>query len=392
MRIVDVTTAVVAYHGEATLVRIDTDEGLSGFGEANPDAGAGAVVGMIDFLRAELIGEDPRNVERCWEKLRRRKVFAGPQAGVFVIALSGIELALWDLAGKAAGQPVYRLLGGKFRDRIRLYADCGDGDDPAGSVVRAASTGPSGWSREGFTALKFDIDDLHHPAKFDAFNHTVNAAELRIDGRAGRRRPGGDRPGRRPGHRPARPLRRAQRLPDRLGAGAVRPDVAGGAAAGGEHRRAGPGPRPDPDADLRRGEPVPALGLPRAARSAAPSTSSSRTSPSAAAWPRPRRSPTSPRCTTCRSRRTWCPPRWARWPRRTSAPRSRTSTSRNGTRWRSARCGTATCVAPDGSGSIVKDGYITLPDTPGIGVELDMDGVRSTPCPDYGIYKGGRTT
>ncbi len=50
MRIVDVTTAVVAYHGQATLVRIDTDEGLSGFGEANPDAGAGAVVGMIHFL------------------------------------------------------------------------------------------------------------------------------------------------------------------------------------------------------------------------------------------------------------------------------------------------------------------------------------------------------
>ena len=62
MRIVNVTTAVVAYHGQATLVRIDTDEGLSGFGEANPDAGAGAVVGMIDSLTPLLIGEDPRNV------------------------------------------------------------------------------------------------------------------------------------------------------------------------------------------------------------------------------------------------------------------------------------------------------------------------------------------
>ncbi|MCI2415978.1 mandelate racemase/muconate lactonizing enzyme family protein [Saccharopolyspora sp. K220] len=178
MRIVNVTTAVVAYHGEATLVRIDTDEGISGFGEANPDAGAAAVVGLIHTLKDDLIGEDPRNVERCWEKLRRGHVFAGPQAGVFVIALSGIELALWDLAGKAAGLPVYRLLGGKFRDRIRLYADCGDGDDPAGSAAGCADRARR-MVEEGFTALKFDIDDLSHPAKFDEFNHTLNAAELR---------------------------------------------------------------------------------------------------------------------------------------------------------------------------------------------------------------------
>ena len=81
MKIVDVKTAVVAYHGEATLVRIDTDEGLSGYGEANPDAGAGAIVGLISELKAELIGEDPRNVEYCWEKLRRNHVFSGPQGG-----------------------------------------------------------------------------------------------------------------------------------------------------------------------------------------------------------------------------------------------------------------------------------------------------------------------
>jgi len=177
MRIVNVTTAVVAYHGQATLVRIDTDDGISGYGEANPDAGAGGVVGMIKFLTPLLLGEDPRDVERVWEKLRRR-VFAGPQAGVFVIALSGIELALWDLAGKAAGQPVYRLLGGKFRDKIRLYADCGLGDDPAGSASGCADRARR-MVEEGFTAIKFDVDDLEHPAKFDAFNHTVNNAELR---------------------------------------------------------------------------------------------------------------------------------------------------------------------------------------------------------------------
>jgi galactonate dehydratase len=105
-------------------------------------------------------------------------VFAGPQGGVFVIALSGIELALWDLAGKASGQPVYRLLGGKFRDKIRVYADCGAGDDPAGSASGCADRAQR-MVEEGFTAIKFDVDDLEHPAKFDAFNHTINNAELR---------------------------------------------------------------------------------------------------------------------------------------------------------------------------------------------------------------------
>ncbi len=178
MKIVDIRTAVVAYHGQATLVRIDTDAGITGYGEANPDAGASAIVGLIRELKAELIGEDPRNVEHCWEKLRRNHVFSGAQSGVFLIALSGIEIALWDVAAKAAGQPLYRLMGGKFRDRIRLYADCGDGDDASGSPEGCAARAKR-MVEEGFTALKFDIDDLHHPAKFDRANHTANNAEVR---------------------------------------------------------------------------------------------------------------------------------------------------------------------------------------------------------------------
>lgn len=178
MKIIDVKTAVVAYHGQATIVRIDTDAGLSGFGEANPDAGAAAIVGLISELKSELIGEDPRNVEACWEKIRRKHVFSGAQSGVFLIALTGLEIALWDIAAKAAGQPLYRMFGGKFRDRIRLYADCGDGDDEAGSPEGCAARAKR-MVAEGFTALKFDIDNLRHPAKFDRFNHTVNGAELR---------------------------------------------------------------------------------------------------------------------------------------------------------------------------------------------------------------------
>jgi galactonate dehydratase len=178
LKITDVKTTVVQYHGRATLVRIDTDDGISGYGEANPDAGSAAVVGLISELKQELVGEDPRNVERCWEKLRRGHVFSGAQSGVFVIALSGLELALWDLAARAAGQPLYRLLGGKFRDEIRLYADCGNGDDPDGSPDGCAERARR-MVAEGFTCLKFDVDNLSHPAKHDAFNHTAGPRELK---------------------------------------------------------------------------------------------------------------------------------------------------------------------------------------------------------------------
>ena len=178
MKITDIKTAVVAYHGHATLVRIDTDEGIYGIGEANPDAGAAAIVGLISELKHELIGEDPRNVEYCWDKLRKAHIFSGAQSGVFLIALSGIEIALWDLAAKAAGQPLYRMMGGKYRDKIRLYADCGDGDEKSGSPAGCAARAKR-MVAEGFTALKFDIDNLNHPAKFDRMNHTANNAEIR---------------------------------------------------------------------------------------------------------------------------------------------------------------------------------------------------------------------
>jgi len=84
------------------------------------------------------------------------------QAGTMVAAISGVELALWDLAGKALGVPIYRLLGGKYRDRVRVYADSHHGSSPE----------PGAWAdraseviAKGFTALKFDIDNTY-PARF----------------------------------------------------------------------------------------------------------------------------------------------------------------------------------------------------------------------------------
>ncbi|MBI3909830.1 MAG: mandelate racemase/muconate lactonizing enzyme family protein [Armatimonadetes bacterium] len=173
MRITDVRTAEVLGHGYSTFVRIYTDEGLFGTGECI-HGGAGCprlVATMTELLR----GEDPRDVEPLFERIRRRYLFEGALAGNVVTALAGIEIALWDLAGKALGAPVYRLLGGRYRDRIRLYCDCHGGkeDTPASHAEQALAA-----AALGFTALKFDVDDLTHPAKADRWNHTLNAREM----------------------------------------------------------------------------------------------------------------------------------------------------------------------------------------------------------------------
>ena len=90
---------------------------------------------VADVPSALLVGQDPLNVDPLFERIRTFGIFAGAQAGQYVTALTAIEIALWDLAGKALGLPVYQLLGGKMRDRIRIYCDSQteDPDRPAGA-------------------------------------------------------------------------------------------------------------------------------------------------------------------------------------------------------------------------------------------------------------------
>ena len=124
-KITDVRTAQVLVHGPQTHVRVYTDQGIYGQGEAT-DAAVGAA-SLIHGWRRFLIGQDPLNVEPIWERIRTMGIFAGAQAGQYVCALSGLEIALWDLAGKLLGLPIYQLLGGKFRDKVRIYCDSGFG-------------------------------------------------------------------------------------------------------------------------------------------------------------------------------------------------------------------------------------------------------------------------
>jgi galactonate dehydratase len=172
LKITDVRTAEVMVHGLQTHVRVYTDQGLYGQGEST-DAAQGTSA-LIRMFRRYLIGKDPLNVDALWEHLRTSGIFAGAQGGQYVTALAGLETALWDLTGKALNLPVYQLLGGKFRDRVRMYCDS-DMDDPMSSEADQKLA----WIQSaGFTAMKIDLDDAKDPARFDAVNWTASNGEI----------------------------------------------------------------------------------------------------------------------------------------------------------------------------------------------------------------------
>jgi galactonate dehydratase len=104
---------------EWTFVQIETDEGITGWGEATnyPGGGSFLTAQAVLMQKEVLVGEDPADIERLW-----RYTYLGAR-GLPTTAISGIDIALWDIKGKALGKPIYDLLGGKFRDSIRLYAN-----------------------------------------------------------------------------------------------------------------------------------------------------------------------------------------------------------------------------------------------------------------------------
>ena len=117
MKITDIKTYLVSPTG--VFVKVETDEGISGFGEATINFHPQSVVGMIQDLKGYLIGEDPQRIEYLWQSMFRDLFMRG--GPTHCAAISGIDMALWDIKGKYYNAPVYQLLGGLARDRVRLY-------------------------------------------------------------------------------------------------------------------------------------------------------------------------------------------------------------------------------------------------------------------------------
>jgi len=120
MKITAVKTAATRGHGMHLWVKVETDAGVTGLGECVH--GGTQAIAIIQYLAPKLIGRDPFAVDAIFEDMRRSHVFDGGNAGALVTALTGIEIALWDLKGKALNTPVVELLGGRralCRSRVR---------------------------------------------------------------------------------------------------------------------------------------------------------------------------------------------------------------------------------------------------------------------------------
>lgn len=132
-------------------VEITTDAGVVGWGEAVLEGHAAAVLACVNEMKDYLIGRDPADIEGLWETLYRAGFYRG--GGVMMSAISGIDQALWDIKGKVFGVPVYQLLGGKCREKMKVYSWIG-GDRPS-DVGRAAKEKMDA----GFTAVKMNATE-----------------------------------------------------------------------------------------------------------------------------------------------------------------------------------------------------------------------------------------
>jgi len=183
MKITDVQACVIGrsepYSGGSvwTFVRVYTDEGIVGTGECNsagPHTSGFATKEAVLAMKPLLMGQDPMNIGPIYESLRRQGRYGGTTNAPLIFVLTGIENALYDIVGKALGVPVYKLLGGRYRDRIRLYADChaGETNEPQAYADKALEA-----IAEGYSAVKFDVDHSG-VGKLDPYNWTAGAREM----------------------------------------------------------------------------------------------------------------------------------------------------------------------------------------------------------------------
>jgi L-alanine-DL-glutamate epimerase-like enolase superfamily enzyme len=153
--------AKTASSQDSVLVRVRTDTGLEGIGEA--DSSPEMVMAVIDApfshnvapgLRKLLVGENPLETERLWQKMYRKTMYCGRRS-VTITAMAAIDMALWDIKGKHYGEPIHRLLGGKQHDKIRAYASIlfGKNGDETAAIARR-------WREAGYTAVKFGWEPM----------------------------------------------------------------------------------------------------------------------------------------------------------------------------------------------------------------------------------------
>lgn len=160
LRITDIRfTDITGGPFHSSLIKVYTNQGITGFGEVRD----GADKIYAQMLKSRLLGENPCNIDKLFRRIKQFGGHARQGGGV-----SGLEIALWDIAGKAYGVPIYQMLGGKFRDQVRMYCDTDvDGKDTGTAMGHALKTR----MEQGFTFLKMDLgigQIIHEPGTLSA--------------------------------------------------------------------------------------------------------------------------------------------------------------------------------------------------------------------------------
>lgn len=168
MKITDIRVTVLQIEGprwmdavtlqgrrQCNIVEVDTDAGITGIAEA---AGGGGARIIEETLKPMLVGQNPTMIERLYDMMYRR-LFTRARRGPVATAMAAVDIALWDIAGKATGRPLYQLLGG-YRDRVRAYASGGFYEE--GKGIDALAREMQGYVDLGFTAIKMKIGRQPH--------------------------------------------------------------------------------------------------------------------------------------------------------------------------------------------------------------------------------------
>jgi len=189
VKITDVKCMIVRGTWDWNLIRVDTDAGISGIGEAYWGPGVKDLV--LNQLKQHVIGEDPLNVDKLYTKMLMLSAGAGALAGVTVTAASGIEIALWDLAGRILETPTCNLLGGRFRDRVRFYRTLQAVEKVEDMQAWRDQVQEARAEKFGWTAFKFQGDGIppradpkYQEPGHDRYTRGLTLKDLRRIGKA----------------------------------------------------------------------------------------------------------------------------------------------------------------------------------------------------------------
>src|SRR3954467_5769029 len=162
------------------LVKVETDQGIFGWGESGLSGRGKAVTGASEHYREFLIGQDPMQIGRIWQEAYRSQYFEGGR--VLQAAISAIDIALHDIKGKVLGVPVYELLGGKLRDRIPTFASTGDEAEGDVAIERARELAAHGWQAIRFFPIGQSSTDIFEPREsIGASARMLNKAREALD-------------------------------------------------------------------------------------------------------------------------------------------------------------------------------------------------------------------